>query len=149
MSTSIPPGLSAVTVSIPLVWAEMDAFGHVNNIFYFRYFEIARIELLRRVGLMTPDAPPRGIGPILHSVHCRFRIPLTFPDTIDVTARVIALEADRLTLAHEITSRARSGALAAEGSGIVVAFDYDQARKAPIPAQVRSAILALGPPSGA
>lgn len=135
-----------VSVAIPLAWAEMDAFGHVNNILYFRYFETARIEFLRRVGWMPTDLPPRGVGVILHSVNCRFRIPLTFPDTLDVTATLTKLEPDRITLEHQVHSRAHHGAIAAEGSGIVVAFDYDLRRKAPIPPAVRAAIEALGQP---
>ena len=27
-----------VAVELPVVWGEMDAFGHVNNIVFFRYF---------------------------------------------------------------------------------------------------------------
>ena len=32
-----------VVIEIPVAWGEMDAYGHVNNIVYFRYFESARI----------------------------------------------------------------------------------------------------------
>ena len=29
------------TARIPVRWGDMDAFGHVNNTIYFRYFEQA------------------------------------------------------------------------------------------------------------
>ena len=32
-----------VCVREPVIWGDMDAFGHVNNIVYLRYFESARI----------------------------------------------------------------------------------------------------------
>ena len=32
-----------VVIETPVAWGEMDAYGHVNNIVYFRYFESARI----------------------------------------------------------------------------------------------------------
>ena len=35
--------LYSVTIETPVAWGEMDAFQHVNNIVYFRYFESARI----------------------------------------------------------------------------------------------------------
>ena len=38
----------AVTVRIPVQWGEMDAYGHVNNTVFFRYFESARVEYLER-----------------------------------------------------------------------------------------------------
>ena len=31
-----------VVAHLPLHWGEMDAFGHLNNVVYFRYFETAR-----------------------------------------------------------------------------------------------------------
>ncbi len=140
----LPTGKPApISVAIPLAWAEMDAFGHVNNVAYLRWFETARIEFCRRVGWMSLDAPPRGTGVILHSVQCRFRLPLTFPDTVDVSAQLVSIEDDRITLAHEVRSRAHGNALAADGSGIIVAYDYDRRVKASIPAAVREAILRL------
>jgi acyl-CoA thioester hydrolase len=123
-----------VFVEIPIAWGEMDALGHVNNIVYFRYFETARIEYLRRIGWSNVN-PVGGIGVILHSVQARFRVPLTFPDSLRVTSRLVRLEADRLTLGHDIRSE-RLGVLAAEGSGIIVAYDYARATKAMIPHEI-------------
>ena len=33
------------TLHMPIRWGDMDAMGHVNNTLYFRYLEIARIDL--------------------------------------------------------------------------------------------------------
>ena len=54
-----------VVFQSPVAWGEMDALGHVNNIIYFRYFESARMEYLRQIGL--DDFILEGIGVILHS----------------------------------------------------------------------------------
>ena len=35
-------------IELPVSWGEMDAFGHLNNVVYFRYFESARIAALER-----------------------------------------------------------------------------------------------------
>lgn len=37
-------------VLVPLRWADMDAFGHVNNVQYLRLLEIARIQSLGQIG---------------------------------------------------------------------------------------------------
>lgn len=46
MPPELPEPLAGfpVRVDIPVAWGEMDAFGHVNNVVYFRYFESARID---------------------------------------------------------------------------------------------------------
>ena len=83
-----------------------------------------------------------GIGPILHSTQARFRLPLVWPDTVSVATRVSAVGDDRFTMLYEIRSRSL-GAVAAEGSGLVVAFDYGRMRKAALPEVLRERIAGL------
>jgi len=68
-----------VVIEVPVAWGEMDAFGHVNNIVYFRYFESARLAYFYKLDLIDMMTKT-GIGPILASTSCRFKIPLTYPD---------------------------------------------------------------------
>lgn len=130
-----------VVIEIPVAWGEMDAFQHVNNIVYFRYFESARIAYFERVdyiGLMEQT----GIGPILGSVQCKFKIPLTYPDTVFVGARVTKLETDRLTMEYYVVSH-KAGKLAAQGEGVIVSFNYRENNKVPLPDILIERIRAL------
>ncbi len=127
-----------VTVVIPVAWGEMDALGHVNNVVYFRYFECARVALLRSVGWFNGDSAgrsPDAPGAILHSVSARFRAAVEYPDTLAVRAYVTSIESDRVTIAHEITSRSQDR-IVTEGSGIVVAYDYERKAKSSIPPEI-------------
>src|SRR5205807_2006177 len=53
-----------VVVELPVNWGEMDAYRHVNNVVYFRYFENARLEYFRRLPRIqrstTPGSPRRA-----------------------------------------------------------------------------------------
>ncbi|HEX8875900.1 MAG TPA: thioesterase family protein [Phycisphaerales bacterium] len=130
------------TIEIPIAWGEMDALGHVNNVVYFRYFESARIDFLRKAGCSQLRAAD-GVGFILQAMEARFRVPLVFPDTIVVGTKLVALEEDRFTLAHSIRSKAHGQAqgVAAVGRGTIVTYDYAAAKKVAIPASVRDAII--------
>jgi acyl-CoA thioester hydrolase len=130
-----------VVIETPVAWGEMDAFGHVNNVVYFRYFESGRIAYFRRLG-MTDFLDQSGVGPILASVNCRFKFPLTFPDTIWVGAAVSEIGDDRFTMRHRIVSQ-RHDRIAAEGEGVIVTYHYGDGRKAPLPDPVRNAILQI------
>jgi acyl-CoA thioester hydrolase len=130
-----------VVVQVPVAWGEMDAFQHVNNIVYFRYFENARIAYSEKVGLHR-YREETGIGPILGSVACKFKIPLTFPDVVSIGARVIDIEADRLTMKHIVVS-ARHNKIAAEGDGVIVIYDYREGKKTALPEELRKRILEL------
>jgi acyl-CoA thioester hydrolase len=126
---------------VPLAWGEMDAFGHVNNAVYFRWFESARMSYFERLGWPALQRET-GIGPILHSTQARFRAPLVWPDTVVVTTRVSEVAGDRFTMLYEVHSRSLER-LAAEGSGLIVAFDYLRLVKAPLPETVRERIAEL------
>jgi acyl-CoA thioester hydrolase len=132
-----------VVISAPVAWGEMDAFAHVNNAVYFRWFESARIAYLDRIGFRG-DAHD-GTGPILASTQCRFRRPLAYPDTVHVGARSVELGDDRFTMEYRLVSEALAE-VAAEGGGVVVAYDYRSGRKVALPADVHAAILALDHP---
>ena len=74
-----------VIIDIPVAWGEMDAFQHLNNVVYFRYFESARIAYFDAIDAMKV-METTGVGPILAETRCRYRIPLTFPDTVSEVA---------------------------------------------------------------
>lgn len=124
-----------------VAWGEMDAFRHVNNVVYFRYFESARVAYLTATGLMA-SMEATGIGPILHSIGCRYRLPLTYPDRVRVGVRTLELQDDRFTLHHHLVSVRHNG-VAAEGDGVVVMYDYRRHTKTTIPDELRQAIARL------
>lgn len=127
-----------VIYETPIAWGDMDAFGHVNNTVFFRLFESARMAYLSRIDFSGANG---GLGPILASTHCRFRRPLNYPEHVRVGARVTEVGRDRFTMEYVIINQRDE--VAAEGGGVVVAFDYTAGSKIQIPEAVRSAIREL------
>ena len=125
----------------PVAWGQMDAFAHVNNTVYFRWFEDARIMLFERVGWLEAMEQTR-VGPILARTQCVFKRPLTYPDTVHIGARVQDLAADRFTMSYRIASHEQQ-AIVAEGDARIISYDYSANAKAPIPDGVRAALAAL------
>jgi acyl-CoA thioester hydrolase len=130
-----------VVFETPVAWGEMDSLGHVNNAVYFRYFESARLAYFERVGFLD-EMKRSGVGPILATTKCRFRKPLTYPDRIRIGASAKDLQDDRFTMLYCIESEALS-TIAADGEGLIVAYDYNEKQKTAIPDSVRRAILDL------
>lgn len=130
-----------VVVQFPLQWGDMDAFQHVNNAHYFRYFEDARIVYFEKC-FFTSNFEDSLIGPILKSTSCIFRLPLTYPDTIFVGAKVTSVSEDRFSMAYAIFSH-RHQKIAAEGEGVVVCFDYKNNSKTALPERVKDGIKKL------
>ena len=40
-----------IVLSQNVIWADMDAYGHVNNTVYLRYFEDGRVAYFDRIGV--------------------------------------------------------------------------------------------------
>jgi len=119
----------------------MDAFGHVNNIVFFRYFESARVAYFEEADLFE-HMKACGIGPILASTKCRFRRPIVFPDTVTVGARIKETLPDRWTMTYQIYSRKLQD-VAAEGEAVVVMCDYQTGKKTPIPKIIQEKVTAI------
>lgn len=127
-----------------VVWGEMDAYRHVNNVVYFHYLENARIDYFRRLGWAN-FKPEAGVGPILGSVEAVFRKPLTYPDTISIGSRIINIGTDRFVMEHRIVSH-KLQAVTTEGRGTIVTLDYATGKKVSIPEELRLKIAEIERP---
>lgn len=130
----------AVVLRLPVQWGEQDAFGHVNNTVYFRWCESARLLYLEQVG-MAAQSHAGEVGPILAHIGCDFRQPVTYPDAVEVGARVTRIGRSSFDMEHRVVS-ARLGVVAEARSTLVV-YDYAAARPSPVPEEMRKAIEAL------
>jgi acyl-CoA thioester hydrolase len=134
-------GAYPVTIEIPIAWGDMDAFQHVNSIVYFRLFESARISYFEKIDFLEV-MNKTGIGPILASTQCSFKIPLTYPDYVTAGAKVETIEKDRFIMKYAVISH-KLQKIAALGEGVIVTFDYQNNKKAPIPNGIRKRIIGL------
>ena len=131
------PGFPVV-ITLPVQWGDQDALGHVNNTIYFRWYESARIEYLRRLGV---DAAGSGhaAGIIVAAIGCDFRRAVTYPDTVFVGARITRIGRSSMTMEHKVYSQAQN-AIVAEGNSTIVAFDHAAGASRPVSEEVRAAI---------
>ena len=83
-----------------------------------------------------------GVGPILAATNCRFKIPLTYPDTVSIGSRVSEIQSDRFTMEYYVVSH-KHQRVAAEGTGLIVCFNYAENKKTPVPAEMKQRIEAL------
>ncbi|MGL4828177.1 MAG: acyl-CoA thioesterase [Vibrio sp.] len=130
-----------VLTCINVAWGEMDAQQHINNVVYFRYFETARIDYFARLKLME-ELQRTQIGPVLSETQARYKIPVTFPDTLLIGSRITAVQADRFSMEYQVVSQ-KLGKITTVGSATVVMFNFKTGEKALLPSAIMDAILAL------
>ena len=120
---------------LPVQWGDQDAFGHVNNVVYFRWFESARIDLLKDCH-SSVTMSGIGLGPILASVKCDYRRQLRFPDTVYIGSKITRTGRSSADITHAVVSR-EQGEIVAEGVSVIVVFDYTTQRVTRIPDDLR------------
>jgi acyl-CoA thioester hydrolase len=127
-------------LAIPTRWMDNDAYGHVNNVTYYSYFDTAVNEHLIRAGGLDIAADP-VVGWVVET-SCRFHRPLTFPDVVDAGLRVVKL--GRSSVVYEIGLFRRGDDLpAATGRFVHVWVERATQRPAPLPARIRAALAPL------
>ena len=65
-------------------WGDMDAFGHVNNVTYARYFESARVDYLIAKKIWSHDLEVVE-GPVMINQSLNYRKQVRFPATLEIT----------------------------------------------------------------
>ena len=130
-----------VVVDLNIEWGDMDALQHVNNIEYFKYFQVARIAYFEKIN-SDSEFGETPIPLILASTQCKFIYPLTFPDSVSVGVRVDAMADQYFTMKYAVVSQ-KHQRLAAIGDAKVVMFDYVNNKKTSIPNEIRKTIIDL------
>jgi acyl-CoA thioester hydrolase len=91
---------------------------------------------------MWPKLPPAGLGPILASIKCDYKVPLTYPDTVHIGTRVPRIGNSSFRMDHVIVSH-KTGVVAAEIESTLVILDYAIGKPARVPEEMRRAIAAI------
>lgn len=137
MSESHPPSAKClVTAAIDVRWGDMDAFGHVNNSVYATYIEEARLRWFATVEAWN-DA---RIGPVVAASTINFRVPIEWPERLDVTLTADRVGNASLTLGFRMVGTRDAGVLYADGSTVLVWIDKAAGRSIALPGGVRAAV---------
>jgi len=83
-----------LVIETDVAWGEMDAYQHVNNVVYFRYFENARVAYLTRSGWDAMEERT-GVGIVVRRIEASYHTPLQYPCHIWLAARVPISEASK------------------------------------------------------
>ena len=128
------PGNLVNTITMPLRWGDMDAYGHANNTVYFRFFEEARIVWLASLELGGPEEPT---GPVIIKTSATFLKELNHPATVEVKTYADKAGNTSLDPSHLLTD-VETGAVYAEGYAKIVWFDRKTRSSAPLPETLRA-----------
>ena len=118
----------SIITKIPVLWGDMDGFGHVNNIIYLKWCETSRIELFRsiwnyKIGNMEEVLERGGIGPILANFNMDYKYPVKYPDEIKIETYLTHIGNSSMGIGHKLFSQ-NNDKLVAKANSVVVMLNY-------------------------
>lgn len=81
---------------------ETDALGVVYYGQYLTYFDIARMEMLRKVGVTVDYLKQRRVGFVAGEVRCTYRSSARFDDLLSLEVNVAKMGKSSVTYAHRV-----------------------------------------------
>ncbi len=124
---------------IEVRYADIDAQGHLNNAKFLTFFEQARIQYLRHLGLFAQAQSFMDIGVILADVHLAFRAPVLWETAVRVGVATTRLGNKSMTVSQCLLDGA-TGQVMAEGEVVLVTYNYHTGQTIPLPESWRTAI---------
>jgi acyl-CoA thioester hydrolase len=121
-------------------WMDNDAYGHVNNVVYYSWFDTAVNAHLIEHGVLDVGSGAT-IGLVVET-QCNYFAPLAFPQAVEAGIRVAKLGTS--SVRYEIgLFGAGEPFTAAKGHFVHVYVDRDTRRPEPLPANLRAVLEAL------
>ena len=121
-------------------WMDNDAYGHVNNVVYYSYFDTIVNEWLIRRGLL--DVAGGALIGLVVETGCHYFEPLSYPGTITAGMRVGHLGNSSVRYEIALFGEGRESA-AAQGHFVHVYVDRATRRPAGLPQEWRRELEGL------
>ena len=135
-----PPFKFSATTRV--AFSDTDAQGIVYYGRYLPYFDLARVEYHRKVGLLHMEIGDGGLEFVMRACSIEYFAPAVFDDLVEVYTRLARI--GRTSATWEFAAyRVKDDVLMVTASQTNVLVDLDERKAAPIPQEYRDAIRAI------
>lgn len=120
------------TFSVPVSvrFSDTDMFGHLNNTVPFVYFEYARVEFMKHIGLMNDWLNPNGEKiPVVADLQCDFVKQVFFDEKLSVYVKAETIGNSSVDL-HYMAKNGK-GDIVFTGRGAIVQIGRESGRSLP------------------
>jgi len=114
------------TSSYRIGYAETDQMGYMHHSNYIKYYERARWELFRSMGISYKSLEESGYMLPVVDLQCKYLIPAFYDDEIKIETTLIKMKGPRLYFTYTIYNLKKQAINTAETT---VAFIHKESRK--------------------
>ncbi len=128
------------TVEIATRWEDNDAYGHINNVVYYSFFDTAVNRFLIEEGKL--DIHQGQVVAYVVSSQCQYVAPAAYPETIYVGLRVVKMGRSSVTYGLSVYA-GEDRRRVAHGTFVHVFVDRKTDRAVEIPAALRDTLTTI------
>ena len=123
-------------------WRDNDVYGHINNAYYYEFFDTAVNQwLLKTEALDLPDGPVIGL---VAETACKFRSAVSYPQQLEVGLTTLRVGKSSVIFGMGLFAE-KSNDAAALCRFVHVYVDQESRRPTPIPAAMLEKLKLLTP----
>jgi acyl-CoA thioester hydrolase len=126
-------------VSYRVCYADTDQMGYVYYGNYARFYEIARVETLRRIGVSYKVLEDAGIGLPVYENYSKFHAPALYDDLLRIVCTLLKMPSARIEFEYKIYNQV--DALLHEGKTTLVFMDLASKKVVKAPEWLISSIM--------
>ncbi|KGT46550.1 MULTISPECIES: thioesterase family protein [Acinetobacter] len=120
-----------------VAWGDMDAFGHVNNVMYYRYIESARLLYLERLNILMG-----ALVTVVATNQCRYLKPVVYPDQLKIGTRIDEIGRTSFKMSYILWSEQQQS-IVATSEAVLVCINKHTGQKMEIPEDIQKIIREL------
>jgi len=124
-------------------FSETDMYGHMNNTVSFTYFEQARIDYFRHLGLLMPSATDDKVIsiPIVADLQCDYQKQVYFDDILRVYTKVANVGNSSMDIHY--LAKNQNNEVCFTGRGTIVQMDPRTGKSVPLSDEEKARLAAL------
>ncbi|WP_202406307.1 acyl-CoA thioesterase [Pontibacillus yanchengensis] len=126
-------------VPIKVRFSETDMFGHMNNTAPFIYFEEARIEFMKSIGIFDIASSEMESIPVVADLQCDFHQQIYFDDQLTLYVKVNHIGTTSYDLHYMALNRSQQPCLT--GRGRIVQINQDTGKPVEIPQEIKGLLV--------
>ena len=126
-------------VSYRVCYADTDQMGYVYYGNYARFYEIARVETLRNIGVSYKVLEDAGIGLPVYENYSKYHAPALYDDLLRVDCTLVKMPSARIEFEYRIYNQLDE--LLHEGKTTLVFMDLASKKVVKVPEWLISAII--------
>lgn len=100
------------TTEVTVRYAETDCMGVVHHATYPIWFEIARTDYIKAVGMSYAEMEKNGVMLPVTGITCKYRLPAKYDDNLLICAKITRFSPARIEFAYTVQRKGESDILA-------------------------------------